>query len=51
MIKTARIPLAITHAAAELDILSLEDSPARVSKKKTPNIIYISYENNVYTRY
>lgn len=46
VIKTAKIPLAITHAAAELDILSLEDSPARVSKKKPPDIIYTSCENN-----
>ena len=47
MIKTARIPLAITHAAAELDILSLEDSPARVSKIP-PDIIYTSCETILY---
>ena len=47
MIKTARILLAITHAAAELDILSLEDSPARVSKIP-PDIIYTSYETIFY---
>ena len=50
MIKTARILLAITHAAAELDILSLEDSPARVSKLIPPDIIkfYTSYETIFY---
>ena len=46
VIKTAKIPLAITHAAAELDILSLEDSPARVSEKN-PLILFILHVKTI----